>query len=144
MSLPLTDYVTLHLLATVRAIPMLGTVLPGGFYKAVGPNDIPYPFGVYSYSSGADKLAFNTNPIAVNGGGLLYQIKVIDRGYDEAKAVSGYAAIVAALKGANNSGASGAYVSAQEETPVDIPVFERDQMFQQIGGVWRFWVDPIS
>jgi hypothetical protein len=83
----------------------------------------------------------NTGP-AIIGGGLLYQIKVIDMGHDESRAVAAYEAISAALQAANNSAVSGAVVSGQEESPLDLPVTENDQLYQQIGGNWRFWIDP--
>lgn len=140
---PLSYFLTKHILLTVRTMAGYGSALPGGVYKGVGPDNIPYPFAVFAYVSGSDKLALNSGSLVANGGGLLYQIKVVDQGYDEGAAVAAYNAIQVALKAANNTAGSGAYVTGQEEAPVDLPVTERDQVFQQIGGIWRFWVDPL-
>jgi hypothetical protein len=141
---PLTYFATKHLLAVARAVPSWSTLVPGGIYKGVGPDNIPYPFMVFSYVSGSDTLNLNTDPVALSGGGLLYQIKAVDRATTDEKAVGAYSALSAALRAANGSSVSGARVVGQEEGPFDLPVTEKDQLFQQIGGLWRFWIDPLS
>ena len=136
----LTEYANIHIAFTVINMPLYDSLLPGGIHRGVGPEGIQYPFAVMTYSGGSDKFAL-TEGVAV-GGGLVYQIKVVDIGLDESKAANAYEAISMALIAANNSNASGAYVVGQEEAPLDLPITERDQTFQQIGGSWRFWIDP--
>jgi hypothetical protein len=136
----LTQYARAHIAGTIVGMPLSSVKLPGGIHGGVAPEETAYPFAVMSYAGGADINSFSSGLI---GGGLLYQIKVVDIGGDEAKAATAYAAIAAALVAANNSPISGAYVAGQEESPFDLPLSERDQTFQQIGGNWRFWVDPI-
>lgn len=136
----LTQFANAHIAGAIVSMPSFPSLLPGGIHRGVGPEGIAYPFAVMSYAGGADKNAFSSGLI---GGGLLYQIKVMDRGQDESRAADAYAAITAALNAANNSSISGAYVSGQEESPLDLPVTERDQLYQQIGGNWRFWIDPV-
>ncbi len=136
----LTEFANIHIAYTVINMPSYGALLPGGIHRGVGPEGIAYPFAVMTYAGGADKFAL-TEGMAI-GGGLVYQIKVVDMGLDESKAANAYEAIANALYAANNSSASGAYVTGQEEAPLDLPITERDQTFQQIGATWRFWIDP--
>lgn len=136
----LTQFANAHIASAVVNMPSFATLLPGGIHRAIGPENIAYPFAVMSYAGGADTNSFSAGVI---GGGLVYQIKVIDRGHDESRAAEAYAAISEALISENNSGASGAFISGQEELPLDLPITEKDQLFQQIGGQWRFWVDPV-
>jgi len=139
MSTPLTHYANAHIVSAVANMAGFAALLPGGIHRNIGPENIPYPFAVMSFTGGSDTLAFS---IGLVGGGLLYQIKVVDSGFDESRCTAAYAAITDALNGANGSGVSGAIVSGQEESPFDLPVTEQDRTYQQIGGNWRFWIDP--
>jgi len=137
----LTEYANTHIAFHVINMPSFATLLPGGIHRGVGPEGIAYPFAVMSYAGGSDKYAL-TEGVGI-GGGLVYQIKVVDIGLDESDAANAYEAISTALLAANSSNASGAYVAGQEESPLDLPVTEQDQTYQQIGGTWRFWIDPV-
>ena len=139
MTIPLTQYANIHIVSAVSGMAGFGTLLPGGIHRNVGPENIPYPFAVMSFTGGSDTLGFSVGLI---GGGLLYQIKIVDLGFDESRCTAAYAAVTDALNAANGSGVSGANVSGQEESPFDLPVTEQDRTYQQIGGNWRFWVDP--
>lgn len=138
----LPSFANAHIASAVVNMPSFGALLPGGIHRGVGPENIPYPFAVMAFASGVNGLALNVGEQII-GGSLLYQIKVLDTGHDESRAVAAYEAIKAALLNANNSAVSGAVVSGQEETPLDLPVTERDTLYQQIGGTWRFWIDPV-
>lgn len=138
----LPSYANAHIASAIVNMPNFATLLPGGIHRNLGPENTPYPFAVMTHAGGGNALAMNTGESLI-AGGLLYQLKVIDTGHDETRAVNAYVAMAAALKAANNSMASGAVVAGQEESPLDLPVTEQDQLFQQIGGNWRFWVDPV-
>jgi hypothetical protein len=138
----LPSYANAHIAIAIVNMPGFAGLLPGGIHRNVGPPGIAYPFAVMAHAGGGNALAMNTGESLV-GGGLLYQIKVLVKGHDETPAVNAYVAMADALKAANNSTASGAVVAGQEESPLDLPVTENDQLYQQIGGNWRFWVDPV-
>lgn len=140
MNQTLVRYGNIHIVTAVMAMANQASLLPGGIYRSVAPEGTPYPFAVMTYAGGSDKLTIGDHIV---GGGLLFQVKVVDKSSDDAPATNAYLAIQAAIYAANNSSVSGAYIAGQEETPLDLPVTEKDQLFQQIGGLWRFWIDPV-
>lgn len=140
MAQTLTRFANIHIVSAVMAMTNRASLLPGGIHRTMAPEGTPYPFAVMTYAGGSDKLSIGDHIV---GGGLLFQVKVVDRTADESAATAAYLGIQEALYAANNSSVSGAYVAGQEETPLDLPITEKDQQFQQIGSLWRFWIDPV-
>lgn len=138
-----TRYLNRHIASLVIAMPSYATLLPGGIHRQIAPPNTAYPFMSMDYQGGVDKLPLNTVGLAVVSGGILLLLKVHDQSQDESDASNAYIAVCAALTAGNNLGTSGAYCCGNEETPVDLPNVVGDQVFQQIGGTWRYWVDPI-
>lgn len=137
------NYANRHITLTLRNHPDFATKLPGGIHRGTAPPKTVSPFLVFSYSTGQDALALNTNPDeALAGSGLVYLWKVQDENTRDGSRASEVAEWVEdTLLAANGSNVSGAYVWGQRIAPVSLPVTELDITTQQEGATFRFWVD---
>jgi hypothetical protein len=144
MSDTLVRYLNRHIVSVVSSMPGYAGYLPGGIHRQVAPPNTAYPFLTMELAGGNDKYPLDTVGLQVVSGGLLILLKVHDLTADETNSAAAYLAVTAALSGGNNSGISGAYCTGREETPVDLPVVDGDNVYQQIGGTWRYWIDPIT
>lgn len=139
------NYANRHIVRTLRADAQYAAMLPGGIHQGVAPPKTVSPFLVFSYASGQDALALNSNPSeAVAGSGLVYLLKVQDEDTSDNSRASNVAEWVeTTLLAANGSDISGAYVYGQRIAPFSLPSPEGDTVTQQEGGTFRFWVDRL-
>ena len=138
------DLSGLHIVRTLRAAPDFLTKIPGNIWSGVAPAGVLYPHMVYSYVTGDDRPALGQGGWGPSN--LLILIKIIDRSDTPGRArpLVAYVEGLLFAESAQGSTISGVPVSVERDSPFSLPVVEDDTLFQQEGGMYRFWVEDYG
>ena len=137
-----------HIVAVVRQMPDFATLLPGGIHRHVAPASATYPHLVMAYATGTDVQGFSGGFI---GTGMDMLVKVIDKSNSAENAQGVFDAVESALLEHNGENMLirpgvfvGAFVTFDRLSPLDLPVVENDVIYQQIGRMFRVFVDNVE
>lgn len=136
----LTAYVGRFLGVNLKAVPGFAAALPGGVWRGVAPEGAAYPFLTFEYVAGDSKLTVDSTNGEI-GGNLRYLLKVTDRSESSVKAQEGAAWVNEAIASITGVPVLDGHVYAEETNPFDSSTLEGEVRYQQIGGIYSFYVD---
>lgn len=137
-----------HIVAIVRQMPDYGTLIPGGIHRQVAPPSASYPHLVMAYATGTDVQGFSGGFV---GSGMNLLVKVVDKSNSAETAQGAFDAVESALLARNGENVTirpgvdvGAFVTVDRLSPFDLPVVENDVIYQQVGRMFRVFVDNVE
>lgn len=134
-----------HIRAVLKQMANYSTLIPGGVWNQIAPDGTAYPHVVFAYATGTDIQGFSGGFI---GTGMDMLIKVVDQSTSEERAQGVFSAVENALLARNGENVLirpgvfvGAFVTLDRRSPLNLPVVENDVIYQQVGRMFRVFVD---
>lgn len=114
---------------------------PGGVWRSLAPDGTPTPFVIIAYQSGQDVLSMNVVRLMTD---LLFQIKVVGPVSSISQVYSAVDEIDALLKRTSGSVSNGLVLACYRESPLELDELVNEQIWCNIGGLYRAVVQQTS
>jgi hypothetical protein len=110
-------------------------------WRSLAPDGTPTPFVIIAYQSGQDVLSMNVVRLMTD---LLFQIKVVGPVSNISQVYSAVDEIDSLLKRTSGSVSNGLVLACYRESPLELDELVNEQIWCNIGGLYRAVVQQTS